>query len=619
MLPITLIVNNIDEKRQEILRYFHNSCDTFERLFDMLKNDEVFYQKSEITRHPMIFYFGHTATFFINKLILAKVIDKRINEDFESMFAVGVDEMSWDDLRKSAYKWPEVQEVREYRDKVRDIVENLILTLPLDSIIKQDDAMWIILMGIEHERIHIETSSVLHRQMPLEYIQSVDNFPICTVDNKVVQNTLVDIETENLTLGKSKQHHLYGWDNEYGTFNTTVDKFQTSKYLVSNYEFLEFVNDNGYENIDFWDKEGQKFLEITQAKYPTFWRKLDDGSFKYRTITQEIDMPYSWPVDVNALEAQAFCRWKSKKEDTSYTLPSEEQFYALYRRAKIEDIPKFDDEKANINLKHFASSCPVDIFKFYDLYDVVGNIWQWTRTPIYPYEGFEVHPVYDDFSVPTFDNKHNLLKGGSFISTGNEMMKYSRYAFRRHFYQHAGFRYVVGDEQIDIKIFTSQDEFIDNELVKHTQNNDIKEQFAYIEELLSSYSCEDVLEIGCSMGSGTAQLAKNFKNVAGVDTTARIIQEAEKFKKNDNIQFWQVDPCNMKPHFRDYDLIVVNNIFSRVYSPELLLKGLSNRLKRDGVLVVINEDTELSGLEIDFKQLQSKQIKNLEITLWKKL
>ena len=75
--------------------------------------------------------------------------------------------------------------------------------------------------------------------------------------------------------------------------------------------------------------------------------------------------------------------------------------------------------------------------------DVIGNVWQWTRTPIMPFKGFEVHPLYDDFSVPTFDGRHNLIKGGSWIATGNEAIASSRYAFRRHFYQHAGFRPII--------------------------------------------------------------------------------------------------------------------------------------------------------------------------------
>jgi hypothetical protein len=62
------------------------------------------------------------------------------------------------------------------------------------------------------------------------------------------------------------------------------------------------------------------------------------------------------------------------------------------------------------------------------------------------FPGFKVHPSYKDFSSPTFDGKHNMIKGGSWISTGNESIINSRYAFRRHFYQHAGFRCVNGEE-----------------------------------------------------------------------------------------------------------------------------------------------------------------------------
>lgn len=54
-----------------------------------------------------------------------------------------------------------------------------------------------------------------------------------------------------------------------------------------------------------------------------------------------------------------------------------------------------------------------------------------------------MHPIYDDFTMPTFDDKHNLIKGGSWISTGNLAIPQSRYAFRRHFFQHAGFRPVL--------------------------------------------------------------------------------------------------------------------------------------------------------------------------------
>ena len=114
--PIKLIGSEIESKRLEILDYFHSTFSIYEELFSFIK-DEGYYIRSEPLRHPLIFYFGHTATFIINKLIISGFKIQRINPYFESIFAVGVDEMSWDDLNNQHYKWPTVQELKEYRLK----------------------------------------------------------------------------------------------------------------------------------------------------------------------------------------------------------------------------------------------------------------------------------------------------------------------------------------------------------------------------------------------------------------------------------------------------------------------------------------------------------------------
>ena len=146
-------------------------------------------------------------------------------------------------------------------------------------------------------------------------------------------------------------------------------------------------------------------------------------------------MPWDFPVEVNCYEAFAYCRWLSQQLGVPVTLPSEEEYYALLKHIG------YDHEKAKSNIGlRYSNPSPIDKFETNGLYDAMGNIWQWTRTPMYPFKGFEVHQVYDDFTMPTFDDKHNLMKGGSWVSTGNLAMPFSRYAFRRHFYQHAGFR-----------------------------------------------------------------------------------------------------------------------------------------------------------------------------------
>ena len=115
--------NDAELKRAEILACFHATFDRYEQLFEVLSCHEAWFRKPISLRHPLIFYFGHTATFFINKLVLAGLIEQRVNPKFESMFAVGVDEMSWDDLDEARYEWPTIAEVRAYRNRVRATVD----------------------------------------------------------------------------------------------------------------------------------------------------------------------------------------------------------------------------------------------------------------------------------------------------------------------------------------------------------------------------------------------------------------------------------------------------------------------------------------------------------------
>lgn len=62
-------------------------------------------------RHPLIFYYGHPAVLYVNKLRVAGILNEPVNAYFENIFETGVDEMSWDDLSKNDMLWPPVREV----------------------------------------------------------------------------------------------------------------------------------------------------------------------------------------------------------------------------------------------------------------------------------------------------------------------------------------------------------------------------------------------------------------------------------------------------------------------------------------------------------------------------
>ena len=228
---INLVSGTIEEKREEIKEYFLQTYALDEKLFDLLKDEKCIYKQPNSLRHPLIFYFGHTATFFVNKLTLANILTSRVNKDFESIFAIGVDEMSWDDLESKHYAWPTIEETKKYRQQVKEMVLDLIDTIPFTMPINWESPMWIILMGIEHENIHIETTSVLLRELDskrliedeiFEYVnEESQNFP---------QNELLDVKAGEVVLEKDRKNPIYyGWDNEFSFHKAYIKDFKASK------------------------------------------------------------------------------------------------------------------------------------------------------------------------------------------------------------------------------------------------------------------------------------------------------------------------------------------------------------------------------------------------------
>jgi 5-histidylcysteine sulfoxide synthase/putative 4-mercaptohistidine N1-methyltranferase len=539
--------------------------------------------------------------------------------------------MAWDDMDERHYRWPEVQAVRVYREAVKSVVLELIDTLPLTLPITWESPWWIILMGIEHERIHIETSSVLHRQMPLEYIRRSD-LPMGMSHGMPPANTLVDIPGSTIRLGREREGSYYGWDNEFGRRMEKVENFRTSKMLVSNAEYLPFVQGGGYEHMAYWNEEGEAFLARSKAKHPLFWVPDGKGHYRLRLLDREIDLPMDWPVEVNCLEAEAFCRYKSETEGKRYRLPTEAEWRVMAERSTAVKQGRFDDSTGNVNFSHVASSVAVNIFLQGDLYDVVGNVWQWTSSPIDGYEGFEPHPAYDDFSTPTFDGKHNLIKGGSWASTGNETLLHSRYAFRRHFYQHAGFRYVQTDEE-ERKNVTENIYETDALVAQYCEFQYGEEYFGVqnFAKVCAEYAIafsahtaqQRALDLGCATGRASFELARVFDEVTGIDFSARFIQVGVSMRDHgriayarteegevvtrkertlkehglaetaERVQFWQGDACNLKPQFAKYDLILATNLIDRLYEPERFLSTVHERLNAEGVLVLTSPYTWL--------------------------
>jgi 5-histidylcysteine sulfoxide synthase/putative 4-mercaptohistidine N1-methyltranferase len=539
-----------------------------------------------------------------------------------------------------------VDAVRDYRAAMRVRVDEFLKTMPLELPIRQDAAAWVILMGIEHERIHLETSSVIMRQMPLAELRHGGDLSAeerslwssCGRSGATPATEWSPVAGRRVRLGKPAEDRTFGWDNEYGAEEVEVPAFRAARRLVSNGEFLAFVQAGGYAHEAWWTEEGRGWLHYTRAAHPKFWRP--DGAvaagYRQRNLLEQIPLPLDWPVEVNCLEAQAYCAWLAGASGENVRLPTEAHWYAL--RATIPaplavDQPDWVRAPGNINLEHGASSTPVDAFPQGEFYDVIGNVWQWTRTPIMPLTGFEVHPLYDDFSVPTFDGRHNLIKGGSWISTGNEALASARYAFRRHFFQHAGFRPIIEEPGAEAVTEGARLYETDQLVTQYLEFHYGPEPLGVpnfprtcVEAVLRHVPADrrrKCLDIGCSVGRSAFEFARRFDHVDAIDFSARFIQSGVRLQQGGDllyeiptegelttprtvslerfgladvggrVSFMQGDACNLKPLHTGYDVVFGGNLIDRLYDPALFLSHIADRILPGGWLALSSPYTWL--------------------------
>jgi putative 4-mercaptohistidine N1-methyltranferase len=260
----------------------------------------------------------------------------------------------------------------------------------------------------------------------------------------------------------------------------------------------------------------------------------------------------------------------------------------------------------------------------------VGNVWQWTETPIYPLDQFKVHPLYDDFTTPTFDSKHNLIKGGSWISCGNEARLSARYAFRRHFTQHAGFRYVSSTTETTApKAYYESDRLLSEYAEFHFGDTwygveNFPKALADIAHAANKGKpTSKALDLGCACGRASFELARKFEKVDGIDFSAnfsrlgakmaqqgavryarieegdlvsyhtRTLQELDLEATSQRVSFHQGDACNLKPNFTGYDLVLAANLIDRLYQPSVFLKDIAQRINDGGLLIIASPYTWL--------------------------
>jgi putative 4-mercaptohistidine N1-methyltranferase len=202
--------------------------------------------------------------------------------------------------------------------------------------------------------------------------------------------------------------------------------------------------------------------------------------------------------------------------------------------------------------------------------------------------------------------------------------------FRRHFFQHAGFRYVEAEQPVELpESMYETDAAVSQYCEAHYGQTyfgveNFPAQCARIcLEYMRNRTTKRALDLGCAVGRTTFELARKFDHVTGLDFSARFIRIAfqlrekgvthyelqeegeivsyhekrlsdfglESFK--DKVEFFQADAVNLKPQFSNYDLIFAGNLLDRLSEPGKFLSTVHERLNPGGLLIITSPYTWL--------------------------
>ena len=409
---------------------------------------EAIYDRPIPERHRIVFYIGHLEAFDWNLLHENVFGLKSFHPEFDRLFAFGIDPVGGGLPTDQASDWPSVERVREYVRRIRASLDEKLAAANSAKSYQRDQFSLDTLLNVavEHRLMHVETLAYMLHQLPLE--RKVPQTDAACLAPSPLTPTTVPIPAGVTRLGLSRQSGVFGWDNEFEAQALDVPAFEIDRYMVSNGQFLEFLEDEGYARHDLWSDTDWEWKERAGVSAPVFWRKTDEGWF-YRTMFEETPLPLDWPVYVSHAEASAYARWAGR------ALPSEKQWqHAAYGSAGQGErfYPWGDDAPTS---KHgnfdFQSWDPMPVQTHprgrsaFGVEGLLGNGWEWTSTVFAPFPGFEPFPFYRGYSADFFDGKHLVMKGGSPRTAACMLRPTFRNWFQSHYqYVYAGFRCTRG-------------------------------------------------------------------------------------------------------------------------------------------------------------------------------
>jgi ergothioneine biosynthesis protein EgtB len=305
---------NKQKPATQLLQFFKDVRAHTEELCAPLETED-FIPQPTVDVSPPKWNIAHT-TWFFEEMILKRFAEnyKVFNPHFGFLFNSyynSIGERTRRDNRGDLSR-PTVAEVFEYRKYVAAQM-GALLTQELSDEIKA-----LVILGLNHEQQHQELfltdfKYILSRNpfFPV-YRENYALEEICEMPNA----NFAEINEGIYEIGFAGDGFCF--DNELGRHKVFLHGFSIRQSLVTNAEFLEFIEDGGYENFNLWHSEGWDWVHQNAVGAPLYWIKQGREWFSF-TLSGLRKLNLDAPVcHVSFYEAAAFAEWKGARLPTEF-------------------------------------------------------------------------------------------------------------------------------------------------------------------------------------------------------------------------------------------------------------------------------------------------------------
>lgn len=291
---------------------------------------------------------------------------------------------------------PTVKEIYQYRTWVDKHMESLLSAGAISP-----ELEYLVILGINHEQQHQELFFT-----DVKYALSINPlFPKYGELAYCEESESEDIEYISIPGGNYKvgfDGEGFCFDNELARHIVYLQPYSIRNKLVTNGEYIKFIEDGGYEKFEHWHDEALSWLVENQIKHPMYWHKKNNEWFQYTLAGLRKIKPEDILAHISFYEAFAFSQWKGER------LPTE-----------------FEWELAS------------DKFKW-------GKRWEWTESAYLPYPGYnKAVGAVGEYNGKFMVNQ-KVLRGGSVVTPkGHSRKTYRNFFHPQYGWQFNGIRLVI--------------------------------------------------------------------------------------------------------------------------------------------------------------------------------